>query len=83
MLSSATHIVTLDRSVRDALLVGTPALHPRMSLLMSHVPHFGRDDVVDPWGGDAGDYARAYSEIKAAVTALITKLTQTPPTGSA
>jgi protein-tyrosine phosphatase len=83
-LSSATHILALDRSVRDALLAGTaPALHARVALLLSHAPQLGYDDVADPWGGGAADYARAFAEIETAVTALLATLTRTPSTGSA
>lgn len=84
VLAEAAHIIALDCSVRDALMISAPAkLYSRISLLMSYAPHFGNDDVADPWGGTGADYARAYAEIEASVTGLLAKLRQIPPTGSA
>jgi protein-tyrosine phosphatase len=77
LLATATHILALDRSVRDDLLARTPtALHPRISLLLSYAPHLGRDDVADPWGGDGAAYERAHRDIEAGVTGLLASLAQ-------
>jgi protein-tyrosine phosphatase len=84
LLAAATHIVALDRRVYTNLLAHTPAtLHPRITLLLAHAPYLGHDEVADPWGGDAVAYARAYRDIEAGVTGLLTSLTQTPPIESA
>jgi protein-tyrosine-phosphatase len=87
LLSSAAHIVALDRSVRDELIARTPpALHHRIKLLMSYTADMDKDDVADPWNGTAEHYAHAFHEIETVMPALIAAVSnqprQNPPIGS-
>ncbi len=81
LLARAAHIVALDRSVRDDILARMPEQLPRLSLLLPQASQLGRDDVADPWGGDAAAYGRAYRDIQAGVTGLLASLT--PPAADA
>ena len=79
LLSSAAHIIALDRSVRDELMARTPpALHCRIKLLMSYAASLNQDDVADPWDGTTDDYARAFREIETAIPALIAAVSSNP-----
>lgn len=70
------HIVALDgRNLADLAAMAPAQARARLSLLLDHVPGRAGEDVVDPYYGDAADFAQAWADVSAGARALASALT--------
>ncbi|NOU05831.1 MAG: hypothetical protein HOO99_06570 [Hyphomicrobiaceae bacterium] len=73
LCQTAALLVTLDHAVDRETRAKTSVDNAKVRTLMSFAPTMC-DEVVDPWGGSAADYARALIVIRAGVDGLLDAL---------
>ena len=71
------HVMAMDRTILAALRWMAPAGYTdRPQLLMRHVERARVVDIVDPYGGSAGEYARALDLIEKGCAGLMMTIVQ-------
>jgi protein-tyrosine phosphatase len=69
-------IIALDpQNLRDLSLLAPAGSRAALSLLLDYIPGRAGEGVRDPYYGDAGDFAIAWSDVSAGAAAIIEKIT--------
>ncbi|WP_446898297.1 low molecular weight protein arginine phosphatase [Clostridium sp. LBM24168] len=72
IVESSNLIFTMTEHIKSMLINNFPDFHHKIFTLKEFILQKG--DIIDPFGGDVGDYEVAYRELEESILALLKKL---------